>query len=78
MTIPPTEWQPSAVTAHSQMFGAQIATLSPGSTPDPIIARAAASISVGELGEREPDVAVDETFDVSILLGGRDGRRRES
>ena len=43
--MPPTEWQPSAATAHSQMFGAQIATLSPAATPDAIMARAARSIS---------------------------------
>ena len=61
------------------MFGAQIATRSPGSTPDAISARAAASTVVGELGEGQAHVAVDEAFEVAEALGGaaHDSRDRQ-
>ena len=50
VTTPPTDWHPSAVTAHSQLFGAQIATRSPGCTPEAIIARAASPICATSSG----------------------------
>src|SRR5439155_26590378 len=39
----PAPWSPSSATTHSWMFGAQMATRSPASTPEPMKARVACS-----------------------------------
>ena len=52
------------------MFGAQIATRSPGSMPEAISARAARVDLRGELGERQAHVAVDERLAIAEPLGG--------
>ena len=57
-STPPADCSPSAATTHSQQFGAQIATRSPGSMPSGD-ERAGGLVRLrGELGKVRRDVAV--------------------
>ena len=59
------------------LFGAQIATRSPGSTPAATSAGAEGARLVEQLGVGEPEVAVDDRDAVAEPLGGRGEQRRD-